>query len=121
MLSVAHTGFVVSDCDRSEVFYKRVLGCETADCFEDQRVKIVFLQAGNGTLELVQYKGKEDDPRQAGVVDHLAFSVTDIAEEISRLKELGVTFLMDAPREVLGGRKMIFFAGPDGERLELIQ
>lgn len=42
-------------------------------------------------------------------------------EEIERLKRLGVSFLNDLPRVVLGEVKIAFFTGPDGEVLELVQ
>jgi lactoylglutathione lyase len=56
-----------------------------------------------------------------GIVNHLAFSVENVEEEMTRLKQLGVEFDNDIPRVVLGGVKIAFFTGPDGEVLELVE
>lgn len=121
MYEVAHIGLVVNDVDRSGRFYRDVLGCQAAGAYVDERVKIAFLQAGTQIIELVQYLAGEKEPRQAGVVDHLAFKVADTDAAVAKLREKGVTLLFDAPRTALGGKKIFFFAGPDGERLEFIQ
>jgi lactoylglutathione lyase len=121
MYEVAHIGLVVKDSGRSGRFYRDVLGCQPAGAYEDERVKIAFLKAGTQIIELVQYQAGEKEPRRAGIVDHLAFKVGDIDAAIAKLREKGVTLLFDAPRTALGDKKIFFFAGPDGERLEFIQ
>ena len=63
-----HTGFVVSDMDRSMAFYRDILGCPVVDDVEregeyietmvgvpEARVRTVFLDVYGHTLELVQY------------------------------------------------------------------
>lgn len=123
MYSISHVGLVVKDCQRSVDFYKGVLGCQLLETYEDSRVKIAFLKAGDGLIELVQYLSEETiSPCNGGVINHLAFEVEDIKGAVACLKELGASMLMDEPREVLGGTRLIInFAGPDGERLELTQ
>lgn len=122
MYEVAHVGLVVKDAERSSVFYREVLGCRPAGRHEDERVKLLFLEAGGQTIELVEYKGVAYEPRRAGTVDHLAFKVTDLEAAMDRLRAHGVTLLFDEPRMVMDGTKRImFFAGPDGERLEFVQ
>lgn len=122
MFQVAHVGLVVKDADRSSLFYEEVLGCEPAGRYEDERVKLVFLRAGEQVIELVQYMAGDGQERGAGVVDHIAFAVEDMEAAVGRLRARGVTLLSEAPRAVMDGRKRImFFAGPDGERLELVQ
>ncbi|ATW25132.1 VOC family protein [Candidatus Formimonas warabiya] len=121
MREIAHVGLTVQDCERSASFYEKVLGCQILDQFQDARIKVVFLKSGQGTLELIQHLTGQPEWRAAGVVDHIAFQVDDVEKETIRLKELGVSLLSDTPREVLDGKKVIFFSGPDGERLELIQ
>ncbi|HSL93151.1 MAG TPA: VOC family protein, partial [Bacillota bacterium] len=58
---------------------------------------------------------------ERGPFDHLAWYVDDIESEVTRLKGLGVEFRPDQIMTVLDGRKIAFFFGPDGERLELVQ
>ncbi len=121
MYEVAHIGLVVKDADRSARFYSDVLGCQPSDIYEDDRIKIAFLKAGTQTIELVQYREGEKEQRRAGVVDHIAFKVNDIDAAVARLREKGATLLFEAPRPALSDKKIFFFAGPDGERLEFIQ
>jgi len=121
MYSISHIGVVVRDINRSSEFYCKILGCKAIDKYEDDRVHIVFLDAGNGIFELIKYL-KEDSQRSPGIVDHVAFDVEDLDAAVERAKSLGVKMLFDAPRAALGGRKKImFFEGPDGEKLEFVQ
>lgn len=121
MYEVSHIGLVVRDAAKSSDFYQKVLGCSEVDSYRDNRVTLVFLRTGTQTIELVQYMAGEAEPRRAGVVDHIAFKVQDIDAEIAKLRGMGVTLIFDAPREMAGGKKIFFFAGPDGERLEFVQ
>ncbi|HMM21145.1 MAG TPA: VOC family protein [Selenomonadales bacterium] len=121
MYEVSHIGLVVKDAAKSGEFYREILGCSEVDSYRDSRVALVFLRAGTQTIELVQYMAGETEPRRAGVVDHIAFQVRDIEAEAARLRQRGVRLLFDAPREMAGGKKIFFFAGPDGERLEFVQ
>lgn len=122
MNDIAHIGLVVKDAERSVDFYCHLLGCEASGGFEDERLKAVFLSCGSGTLEILQYFGEEDEKRGDGVVDHIAFSVNDIEKTVKKLKENGTVMLFDEPRLIMGGsKKIMFFLGPDGERLELMQ
>jgi lactoylglutathione lyase len=121
MYKIAHTGIVVGDCQRSLRFYQEVLGGEFIEEYEDNRIKIIFVRLQNGVLELIQHKDSVTEYRQAGPVDHIALAVTDITAEMERLKTLGITCLSEKPKEVLNGKKVIFFSGPDGERLEFMQ
>ncbi|MGI6712627.1 MAG: VOC family protein [Bacillota bacterium] len=122
MYSISHVGLVVKDCQRSVDFYEGVLGCQLLETYEDNRVKIAFLKAGDGLIELVQYLSETISPCNGGLINHLAFEVEDIKGAVAYLKESGASLLMDEPREVLGGTRLIInFTGPDGERLELTQ
>ena len=49
--------------------------------------------------------------------NHLCFAVDDIEREVKRLKEQGVTFLNEIME--FKGRKLTFFAGPEGITMEL--
>lgn len=121
MYQVAHIGIVVGDCERSSQFYQQVLGCECVEEFENSALKIKFMQLEGGLLELIQHKDVAGEYSQAGPVDHLALAVNDIEAEVKRLREMGINCLFEKPREVLAGKKIMFFTGPDGERLEFIQ
>jgi lactoylglutathione lyase len=120
-MKLAHIGMAVSDCEKSSSFYCEILGCEKFGEHHDEKKKFIYLNLGNQIIELIQYLGEEGKTRLAGPIDHLAIEVEDILTEVARIKNLGVNFLFDSPQEIFGGKKIIFFLGPDGERIELIQ
>jgi len=121
MHTLAHIGMVVKDCERSIDFYNQVLGCKVVNRLSNNDLIIVELQTGSLVIELLQYLSPPDEPRGAGPIDHLAFTASDIDAEIDRLRKHGVVFLTEEPRLGLNGNKLIFFIGPDGERIELLE
>lgn len=120
MYQVAHIGIVVKDMDTSLEFYTTVLGCELVESYQDERIHLEFLKAGQQTIELIQYQEDSVKERGAGIIDHLAFAVNDIEAAIDKLRQQQVTLLFDQPK-IVGGRKIMFFVGPDGERMEFVQ
>lgn len=122
MVEVDHVGVVVSDAEKSASFYVETLGYEVIEKLEDARLKAVYLKKGDQVVELLEYLGPEKQQRRAGVIDHLAYRVADLEKVVAELREKGIELLLESPRLVFGGRKkIVFFAGPDGERLELVE
>jgi lactoylglutathione lyase len=121
MYDVAHIGLAVQDAEKSCLFYEKVLGCQKDFCYQDERVKIINMKAGNQIIELVQYLQEKPTQRTAGPVDHIAFFVEDIDAAVATLRENNVTLLSAGIQTVLDGKRVFFFAGPDGERLEFFQ
>lgn len=120
MFEVAHVGVVVTDADKSLAFYTGVLGCQVEDQYEDERIRLIFIKAGQVTIELIQYHADPVAARGAGRVDHIAFFVSDITAEIAKLRQHNIPLLFEQPR-IVGRQKIMFFTGPDGERLEFVQ
>jgi len=121
MYKAAHVGLIVKDVEVSSIFYRLVLGGEPAGSYDDDRLKVRMIKMSTQTIELLQYLQNGPEERSAGVVDHIAFYVDDIDVAVKRLQSLEVNLLFDAPRTVMDGKRIIFFSGPDGERLEFIQ
>ena len=121
MYKLAHIGIVVQSCERSVEFYTRVLGLELVDRHNNKELTIIELKTGSLVIELLQYLSAPPEPRGTGIYDHLAFMVEDIESEMARLRGYGVVFLAEKPRLALNGKKIIFFTGPDGERIELLE
>jgi lactoylglutathione lyase len=117
-----HVGIFVSDMDRSLAFYQDVLGLALRERIHlTDEVELAFLyhpEQPDVEVELVCGRNLE---AQEGRVNHLAFTVDRIEEEIERLKERGVEMADQVPRVILNGVKIAFFFGPDGEKLELVQ
>jgi lactoylglutathione lyase len=122
MYKVAHIGIVVKDADKSSLFYQQILNCEVVNSYQDERVKLIFLNSGGQIIELVQHlQGSTLEQRSAGIVDHIAFEVEDVFTEMERLRAIGIRPLSDDPRSLGKSLKNFFFLGPDGERLEFLQ
>jgi lactoylglutathione lyase len=51
------------------------------------------------------------------IIEHIAFKVDDLNEEIRLLNDLGIPYTK--PREV-GTAKIVFFDGPDNEKFEFV-
>jgi lactoylglutathione lyase len=117
--ALAHLGLVVVDADRSAQFYTRVLGLTIGASHVTDNLKIINLHTGALTIELLEYMPAPPVKRGAGFFDHIAFMVADLDAAVERLREQGVPFETEAPRQALGHR-IIFCAGPDGERIELM-
>lgn len=119
MLNMAHVGVVVKDLDKSVLFYTKVLECEISGNHEDERLKIVYLKAGNSTIELLKYK-QDDNDRGKGIIDHVAFYVMSMEEALKKVEEYGSKMLFDKPKD-MKFQKIMFFLGPDSERIEFIE
>ncbi|MEA1961369.1 MAG: VOC family protein [Bacillota bacterium] len=120
-LGIAHIALVVNDIKESVKFYCGALGFEQSEGFETESLDIAYLKKGSLVLELLCHKDDPIPSRGTGLFDHLAFSVSDIEQEIARLKALGIAFEFEVPKKVFGNQTIIFFLGPDGERIELVQ
>lgn len=122
---MSHIGLYVTDMTQSVSFYTKVLGLKILeDCGVGSSGKaITFLGYDRPVLELISSVTDPDlNKRPArGPFDHMAWYVDDIKSEVDRIKGLGVTFSPDQIMTVLDGRKIAFFHGPDGERMELVQ
>lgn len=119
MYTVAHVGLVVKDIETSSKFYSQVLDCEIYERIETEYATLLMLKSDNQTLELIKYKNNQDLNRGPGVVDHIAFIVPDMDAAVARLTSFNVTIL-DKPK-YLPDKIIMFFSGPDNERLEFIQ
>lgn len=122
MYKVAHIGLVVQDAERSSLFYQQILNCEKVNVYQDEWVKLIFLNSDGQIIELIQHLQKNTSEQRAnGVVDHIAFEVEDASAEMKRLGAAGVELLSDKPHSLGKNFKNFFCLGPDGERIEFTQ
>jgi catechol 2,3-dioxygenase-like lactoylglutathione lyase family enzyme len=114
-----HAGVHVTDLEGSVAFYRDVLGLQEQTRFQFFDEQLVFLAAGAGFVELI---ADGSGRRATGAVDHLALRVTDLDEQLKRLRAAGVRLLDETPVEVGAlNARILFCVGPDGERIELIE
>lgn len=122
-LNLAHIGVYVCDLERSVRFYQDVLDFVQIFRYENQGTPVAFLQNGTCVLKLIEKPASAG--RTDGRVDHIALTVTDLAQAHRELLARGVVFetdrVMTCPACFPGGASWIRFRGPDGERLELNQ
>ena len=144
MRSVHHTGFTVSDLERSIAFYRDVLGLKlirrqggTHDYlgkvtgFPGVDLRIAIFQVSDDQdhiLELLQYVSHpaEPTPRETNRPGngHLAFVVDDAGSAYRELRNAGVEMVNEPAEVTLGinaGGKAFYFRDPDGFTLEVIQ
>jgi lactoylglutathione lyase len=140
---VYHTGFTVSDIERSVAFYRDVLGLRlvrrqtgTAPYlarvtgFAGVRLEIALFQpaAGGSMLELLQYVSHPAAPTDRATNrpgnGHLCFKVNDIRAACAELRQRGVT-LVSEPTEITAGAhaggRAVYLRDPDGFTVELYQ
>jgi catechol 2,3-dioxygenase-like lactoylglutathione lyase family enzyme len=109
-----HFNVLTDDVDATRRFYIGIVGLT-----EGERPPLGFdgawLYAGGHAILHVS-KGRLPQPR-AGVIDHMAFSATDLKGTVARLKENKVEFVL---RQQVGtGVWQIFCHDPMGAKVEL--
>ena len=119
MLSLSHIGLAVTDLSRSAKFYSDILGFSIGNTYSVQDLKILLLYNETTTIELLERQNDPLAPRQTGFWDHVTFQVMDIDSMHHKLKSHNVSLIDQEPRMSVFGKRILFFAGPDGERIEL--
>jgi catechol 2,3-dioxygenase-like lactoylglutathione lyase family enzyme len=141
--SLYHTGFTVSDIDRSIEFYRDALGLTlhrrqtgtapylaTITGFPGVRLEVALLRTpdGHGMLELLQYvshpaPATERETNRPGNA-HVCFRVPDIHAACEELSRRGVR-LLSPPAEITAGIHQgaygVYLRDPDGFTIELFQ
>lgn len=111
---IHHVSLNIADIDRSLAFYRDVLGLQPLPRPE-LPVQGVWLDAGRGQQVHLIVADVPDDRGQ-----HVAFSVADLDETVSTLREAGIRISRPTPVGDTGIRQS-FAIDPDGNRLEFTQ
>jgi glyoxylase I family protein len=123
--AIHHIAIIVSDYERSKYFYTEILGLEIiAEHFREDRTSYKLDLSVNGTyqIELFSFPSpplRLSRPEAAGL-RHLAFSVDNINESISRLKKFNIPS-EEIRVDEFTGKRFAFFADPDGLPIELYE
>lgn len=127
---VDHIGIAVANLDESITFYRDVLGLELhgTETVEEQKVKVAFLPVGDSEVELLESTDPEGPiakfiAAKGQGIQHVAFRVSDIEAELSRLRSLGVRLIDEKPRYGAGGARIAFLhpKSTNGVLVELCQ
>ena len=123
---IAHVAVLVSNLDESIKLYESLFGAELYKKrpVPEQGVNAAILSFADGAhLELIEplpdsNMAKVLEKRGEGV-HHIAFEVDDVAEELKRLSEEGITLIDKEPRPGVEG--MVAFIHPKSARGVLVE
>lgn len=112
---IDHIGIAVKSINKALEFYNKQMGlsCEGTEYIKTQEVRVAFLPIGDSEIELLEPTGEKSavtrfiEKRGEGI-HHIAFRVSNIEEEIERLKSLGIQFIDETPSYGAGGASIAF-------------
>lgn len=138
--AIRHTGLVVADLERALYFWCDVLGFKLVKQMDesgphidammglqDVRVTTAKLAAPDGNLiELLRFHSHPDQPKWDGTpystgFTHIALTVDDLDQCVSKLTQVGVRFPEIPQYSPDGYAKVIYAKGPEGILLELVE
>lgn len=127
MNKIEHLGIAVKDLAASEQIFQDLLGTAPYKREEvaSEGVLTSFFMIGESKIELLQATS-EDSPiaqfidKKGEGIHHIAFDVSDIYGEISRLQKLGYTMIHKVPKVGADG-KIIAFLHPKSSNRVLVE
>jgi len=130
MDKIEHIGIAVNNLEESNTLFAALFGKAHYKIEEvkSEGVKTSFFDVGPNKIELLEATNPESPiakflAKKGEGIHHIAFAVTDIIAEISRLKAEGFTVLNETPK--LGAdNKLVAFLHPkttNGVLIELCQ
>lgn len=124
-----HVGLVVKDTDEALALLSRLFGFEATESRAEPGAgfKSTIVSSSDVTFELIEPVGPQGMiqkfvEKRGGGLHHVSIQVSDLQEEMKRLKELGVQFSSDQPA-LVDGTKVVFIhpRSMNGLLVELIQ
>ena len=130
MNKIEHIGIAVKDLEASNALFASLFGVDHYKVEEvvSEGVKTSFFKAGPNKIELLEATNPESPiakfiEKKGEGVHHIAFAVTDIVSEITRLKSEGFIVLNETPKKG-ADNKLVAFLHPkssNGVLIELCQ
>ena len=124
-----HVGLAVNNADEVAASLSRLFGFEVATSLTEPKAgfKSTMISQGDVTFELIEPVGPQGMiqrfiEKRGGGLHHVSIQVSDLDEEMKRLKALGVQFVGEEAAEMPDAR--IIFIHPrsaSGLLIELIQ
>ena len=130
MNKIEHIGIAVKNLEASNKLFARLLGTNhykieevlsegvTTSFFKAGPNKIGLLEATNSDSSIAKFIEKKGEG-----IHHIAFAVTDIYSEITRLKSEGFVVLNDTPKKGADNKLVVFLhpKSSNGVLVELCQ
>lgn len=130
MRKIEHIGIAVSDLEKSNELFKKLLGEAHYKTEEvsGEGVETSFFLVGNTKVELLQAT-RPDSPiakyleKKSEGIHHIAFDVEDIHAEVERLKAEGFEILNETPKQGADNKLVVFLhpKSTNGVLVELCQ
>lgn len=130
MNKIEHIGIAIKDLSVSIPLFTTILGtdCYKTETVEREQVKTGFFQIGENKVELLESLTPDGTiarfiEKKGEGIHHIAFAVTNIVEEMARLKNEGFTLLNETPKKG-ADNKLVCFIHPketNGVLIELCQ
>lgn len=112
-----HVALRTPNFEAMEQFYSQTLGFSVVRRWDDK--KIIFIDIGSTTIELIGRDEATADTKPTGGWDHVALLVDNVDDAYAELVEKGVR-IRSAPTDA-GEVRIAFFFDPDGNVLELFE
>lgn len=119
-----HIAIMVKNMNETIKFYSEMFGFNVRlrGSRPDREMAFIYLESQpDMEIELIQDINTVVEYNEDGIVNHLAFTVNNIEEEIKELTKKGIIFTSDEIKPTLEGGRNIFFHGPNRELLQLIE
>lgn len=110
-----HFTILTDDVRATVDFYRDLLGLTEGPRPPLQFPGAWLYAAGDAILHVVG--GRSSDELKAGVIDHMAFSATDLADTLALLTSRNIAHT--CRRQAGSGTWQVFFHDPNGARVEL--
>ena len=112
---IEHLGIAVSNLDEAIKFYEEKLGlkCYAIEEVAEQKVRTAFFKVGQTKIELLESTAP-DGPiakfieKKGQGIQHVAFAVKGLAEQLNAAEEDGVLLIDKAPRKGAEGLDIAF-------------
>ena len=124
---LAHIALFTDDLDKTIRFYES-LGGECTARSQVQKPQwinqLALVKLAGFTMEIIQPGGGDPVRPENNAWGHIAIEVDSLEDAMVELKACGVdNFLSDINElpEVFGGVRNVYFTGPCGEQIELMQ
>jgi len=123
-----HAGIATDDADGMAALFRDLCGCEVAHREDFEGMEVVFLEVGDGYLELLEPLDSEGaiasylESNGPGI-HHLALATRDIEGALATARELDIGLIDEEPREGAWGHEVAFLHPSDtgGVLLEFVK
>ncbi|MEO6231795.1 MAG: methylmalonyl-CoA epimerase [Ferruginibacter sp.] len=127
MLNIEHIGIAVKELATSVPLFEKLLNsqCYKTEMVESEKVSTAFFRTGETKIELLESNSQDGiiaryiDKKGEGI-HHIAFEVSDIQAEMSRLKSEGFVLLNETPKQG-ADNKLVCFLHPKDTNGVLIE